>query len=176
MMGRPHIPERRARFAHTCVVATDWPPAGCTLLDARTVHSISPPPRHTTTEVCQLAMRNSTEQAPIRLRLVQSGSERVRCHMPDRPGKSKGPCESRRTLRPFLRARSFAGRSLHGADRLPLNAHGDSRPTLIRRLTHERVAPTQVPMSCSAGLLPLLTHRNEATFSEGRRPLSLFRE
>ena len=49
MMGRPHSPERRARFAHTCVVASDWPPAGCTRLDARTVYSIPRPPRHMTT-------------------------------------------------------------------------------------------------------------------------------
>jgi hypothetical protein len=33
----------------TCVFATDWPPAGCTPLDANTVQTIPPPPRHMTT-------------------------------------------------------------------------------------------------------------------------------
>ena len=30
----------------TCVFAADWPPAGCTPLDANTVQAIPPPPRH----------------------------------------------------------------------------------------------------------------------------------
>lgn len=33
----------------TCVFATDWPPAGCTPLDASTVQALPPPPRGMTT-------------------------------------------------------------------------------------------------------------------------------
>jgi RES domain-containing protein len=33
----------------TCVFATDWPPAGCTPVDARTVDTVPPPPQGMTT-------------------------------------------------------------------------------------------------------------------------------